>query len=79
VIDPRNIRRPAMFPLAYPCRMTTTAGGSITPDHSHHAYPNAQGEGTTDIVVSHFHYIRGGQIIPSPVDGHTHILTKVFC
>lgn len=77
--DPYLIPRPAMFPMALPCRMTTQDDGRLAPVHTHRAYPDRAGNGTTDIVASHFHYIRNGEIVPSPIDGHTHRLTNLSC
>ena len=79
MLDPRDIPRPAMFPMGRPCKMTTRDDGRLAPAHMHRAYPDREGNGTTDIVASHFHYIRNWQIIDSPVDGHTHTLTNAAC
>jgi len=77
--DPRSIPRPAMFPMARPCVLTSREEGRITPGHTHRAYPDRDGDGQTDIIASHFHYIRGWKVVPSPVDGHTHLLTTSSC
>jgi hypothetical protein len=79
MIDPRDIPRPAMFPMARPCRMTSKEEGLRTAAHTHRAYPDAVGNGATDVVASHFHYIQGGAIEASAVDGHTHLLLHVLC
>lgn len=77
--DPFNFPRPAMFPMAAPCRLTTRSSGAATPDHMHRAYPDQLGNGATDHTASHTHFIYGWQVQPCPADGHTHILTKIPC
>lgn len=72
--DPYNIPRPRMFPMHSPCVMTTQGYGTLTPVHTHRAYPNAEGNGNTDIIASHFHRILGGRVLPDQSDGHTHDL-----
>jgi hypothetical protein len=67
-----------MFPMVKLCRLTTRSSGALVPDHMHRAYPDA-GNGMTDMVASHFHYIRDGRILPSSADGHTHNLLNVIC
>jgi hypothetical protein len=79
MIDPRNIPRPAMFPMTNPCRLTSRSGGCSAPVHSHRAYPDAAGNGMTDIIASHFHVIRNGIVLGSNIDGHIHRLTNVLC
>jgi hypothetical protein len=79
MIDPRNIPRPAMFPMARPCRLTTKDGGLASPAHSHRAYPDRYGNGATDIVAGHFHNIENWEVKPSAADGHTHLLTSATC
>jgi hypothetical protein len=76
--DPRNIRRPALFPMAKPCRMVSTSSGRLTPAHSHRAYPDRFGNGVTDTAAEHAHVIQNGQVLPA-VDGHAHLLTTIPC
>jgi hypothetical protein len=79
VIDPFNIPRPAMFPLAAPCRLTSQDDGKRTPVHMHRAYPDAEGNGMTDHVAGHTHYLRGWEVVPSSIDGHKHTLSNIRC
>jgi hypothetical protein len=78
MFDPRFIPRPAMFPLARPCRLTTTSSGPSAPPHTHRAYADRAGNGATDTVAAHFHYILSGKLQPS-ADGHTHTMTAICC
>lgn len=78
-MDPRDIPRPAMFPMAAPAVLTTSSGGRLAPEHTHYAYVNAQGNGVTNQAASHFHFVRGREVVPSMTDGHTHKLTAARC
>lgn len=51
----------------------------MTPLHSHRAFLDPQGNGTTDIVASHFHRVVANRVLPSPVDSHEHYLTQLPC
>jgi hypothetical protein len=77
--DPYQIPRPAMFPLAAPCRMTMQASGRLTPVHVHWAYLDRRGVGKTNTVASHFHYVLDGKVTPSLIDRHIHGLTSIPC
>jgi hypothetical protein len=78
MLDPRDIPRPNAQRTVSPCRMVTRADGPTVPAHQHRAYPDASGNGATDVVASHFHYIQGGQVLPG-ADGHTHKLLNILC
>ena len=67
-----------MFPMVRPCWVTSQDDGPATPVHSHRAYVDRYGNGTTDVRVSHMHYVLDGKVLPS-ADGHAHILTNIPC
>lgn len=75
--DPSSIIYPTTEPPAFPPQLTSQDAGKIYPVHDHTAFMNENGEGTTDVVASHFHRIRNGRILPDPSDGHTHRLTRL--
>jgi hypothetical protein len=68
-----------MFPMAAPCRLTTKDEGRAAPRHGHRGYPDSSGNGVTDVVASHFHYIRDWKVVPDLTDGHIHGLTSIPC
>jgi hypothetical protein len=72
--DPYNIPRPQMFPMRNPCIGTSQDYGKLTAVHAHRAYPDAQGNGNTDIVAAHYHRIVEGRLLPDQSDSHTHQL-----
>lgn len=77
--DPYQIPRPRMFPQTHPCMLTDRSAGKLYPVHVHNAYPDKDGNGTTNIACSHFHRIIGGRILPDESDGHEHGLTNLRC
>jgi hypothetical protein len=79
VSDPRDIPRPAMFPMARPCRLTTQDSGRDAPLHRHRAYVDKNGNGMTDTVASHTHVVQNGVVLPSVRDQHDHKLSNVSC
>jgi hypothetical protein len=79
VRDPYKIIRQRPVPFAQPCFLTTRGAGKLAPLHIHRAYPDEEGNGTTDIRASHFHRIISWRVIASPVDSHEHEMTRLLC
>lgn len=78
--DPDRIVYPTTDPPRYPCQLTSKCVESrLYPLHEHNAYVDREGNGTTDVVASHFHRVRGGRILPDESDGHEHRLTGLPC
>lgn len=77
--DPYLIPRPQAFPATYPCQQTTRSQSKLTVVHAHRAWLDAEGNGVTDITLSHFHRIIAGRLMPDPSDGHEHGLTNIPC
>lgn len=78
--DPRCCNLgPWMFPADRPCYQAAASSGRLAAVHSHRAYPDANGNGLTEITANHFHKIQGGLILPDESDGHTHRLSHIPC
>lgn len=76
--DPDSVVYPTTYPPAYPCRIATRTVSRGYPIHEHGVYADLYGNGNTDAVVGHFHYVRNGVVLPA-VDGHTHDITTLPC
>jgi hypothetical protein len=77
--DPDRIVRPTTDPPRFPCQLTNRSAGKLYPIHSHGAWVNRDGEGTTDVTARHYHRVRNFKVLPDPSDGHTHELTGLPC
>ncbi len=77
--NPDLIVRPTSAPPGFPPQMTSRDGGKLYPIHSHCAFINRDGTGTTDVMASHFHRVSNGVIQGDQSDGHTHRLTGLPC
>jgi hypothetical protein len=73
--NPDAIVYPTTQPPPFPPQLTSRDAGKLYPIHSHSAFVNAEGDGVTDVVASHYHRVRGGRVLPDASDGHTHRLT----
>lgn len=73
--NPDNIVRPRPGAVRFAPVLTTKNAAPDLPIHAHDAFVNRQGDGVTDTVVSHFHYVRNGRVLP--IAGHTHRLTRL--
>lgn len=75
--DPESVTVIRSMPPRFVPYMTTRGAvrSRVYPIHRHSAFVDRAGNGNTDAVDSHFHYIRGGVILPDPNDGHTHEIT----
>lgn len=73
--DPDAVVYQTTQPPPFPAQLTSRVTGRLYPMHMHTAFVNEDGDGTTDVVASHYHRVRGGRVLPDPSDGHTHELT----
>jgi hypothetical protein len=77
--DPNLVVYPTTAPPPFPPQLTTREAGKLYPVHDHCAFVDVKGDGNTDVVASHFHYVRDSRVLPDPSDGHKHDLTGLPC
>jgi len=78
--DPSRIIYPTTDPPKNRCQLTSwSTEAKLYPLHEHDAYVDHEGCGTTTVVASHFHRVRGGRVLPDESDGHVHRLTGLPC
>lgn len=73
--NPNLIPRPSTTGPMFRPQLTSKDEAKLYPIHSHTAFMDKDGAGTTDVVASHFHRIKDGRILPDESDGHSHRLT----
>lgn len=73
--NPNLIPRPTTLPPRFPPQLTTKDTGRLVGLHQHTAFVDRDGNGSTDVVESHYHRIRAGRVLPDESDGHVHRLT----
>ncbi len=77
--NPDDVVYPTTAPPPFPPQLTSRDSGKLYPIHDHCAFINADGNGNTDVVASHFHRVRNGRILPDASDSHDHRLTGLPC
>ncbi len=82
VPDIDDVVYPTTAPPRFPLQLTGRTiladrphARTIYPIHLHEAAVDAQGNGATTTVASHYHRVRNGEILPDESDGHVHRLT----
>lgn len=75
--DPNAVVRPTTAPPRFRPLMTTRSISRLYPLHDHVAFVNRDGEGTTDVVASHFHRIKNWKVYGDQSDSHEHALTRL--
>jgi hypothetical protein len=73
--NPNLIPIPSTAPPRFVPQLTNKRAGKLFGLHQHRAFIDKDGNGTTDVVDSHFHRVRDGRVLPDESDGHTHNLT----
>jgi hypothetical protein len=73
--NPDDVVYPTTQPPKFAGQLTDRRSGRLFPIHNHIAFVDANGDGVTDVVASHFHRIRGGRVLPDASDSHEHVLT----
>ncbi len=65
------------FPMRQPSYLVGRGSGRVHPIHTHRAFIDKAGNGTTSIDVSHYHRIVDGRILPDESDSHEHAILRV--
>ena len=73
--NPNLIPIPSTAPPPFRPIVTNKRSGTLFAIHQHIAFVDKNGDGTTDVVDSHYHRVMGGRVLPDESDGHTHKLT----